>query len=85
MEQTNIYFESWPIDMSRKSYWTVQKMGFGVPIDKWLRNPLRDWAQERFEDKPIIDSLLLDQAIIRRLWRLHLSGNAMSTHCFGRF
>ena len=50
------------------------KMGFGVPIDKWLRNPLRDWAQERFEDKSIIDSLMLDQAIIRRLWRLHLSG-----------
>jgi asparagine synthase (glutamine-hydrolysing) len=50
------------------------KMGFGVPIDKWLRGPLRKWAEERFDDKPIMDSLMLDQAIIRKHWRLHLSG-----------
>ena len=50
------------------------KMGFGVPIDKWLRGPLKEWADELIKDKPIIDSLLLDHAAIRGLWRLHLSG-----------
>ena len=48
------------------------KMGFGVPIAKWLRGPLKDWAEERIEDKSLLDTLQLDQKAIKKLWQLHL-------------
>ena len=50
------------------------KKGFEVPIAKWLRGPLKKWAQERIEDKPTIDSLMLNQNAVRNLWKQHTSG-----------
>jgi asparagine synthase (glutamine-hydrolysing) len=50
------------------------KMGFGVPVASWLRGPLRGWAEEQIEDFASFDDGLLDQAAVRALFRLHLSG-----------
>ncbi len=50
------------------------KMPFGVPLDRWLRGPLRDWAESLLDQAQLKREGFLDPAPIRQLWLIHLSG-----------
>ena len=50
------------------------KMGFGVPIDTWLRGPLREWAQTLLAPDALAATGLLKPALITERWQQHLSG-----------
>ncbi|WP_120403961.1 asparagine synthase (glutamine-hydrolyzing) [Halobacteriovorax sp. BALOs_7] len=46
------------------------KKGFSVPIEKWLRNELKEWAT------PIIlkDNSYLDKSVVKKLYNEHMNG-----------
>jgi asparagine synthase (glutamine-hydrolysing) len=50
------------------------KMGFGVPIDFWLRGSMREWAEELLSEKKLREGGFFNPAPVREKWTEHLSG-----------
>lgn len=50
------------------------KQGFGVPLDDWLRGPLRPWAEELLSTSALERSGPFQAGPIRQVWKQHLEG-----------
>ena len=50
------------------------KMGFAVPIDRWLRGPLRDWAADLLHPRSLAEDDLFNVGLVRRRWEEHQAG-----------
>jgi asparagine synthase (glutamine-hydrolysing) len=50
------------------------KMGFALPIDQWLRGPLKDWANFLLDKNEMLKDGILNPLPIHQKWEEHLSG-----------
>jgi asparagine synthase (glutamine-hydrolysing) len=50
------------------------KMGFGVPIDSWLRGPLKPWAESLLSESKIRSGGYINYNVVKQKFDEHLSG-----------
>ena len=50
------------------------KKGFSIPLDQWLRGPLRDWAEALLAENRLQQEGYFMAKLVRELWGEHLSG-----------
>jgi asparagine synthase (glutamine-hydrolysing) len=50
------------------------KQGIDIPVEAWLRGPLRDWAEAMLERQRLRREGFFDADRVRQIWDEHLSG-----------
>jgi asparagine synthase (glutamine-hydrolysing) len=56
------------------------KMGFSIPLDSWLRGPLREWAESLLDSARLTREGFFQPEPIRKRWAEHLSGGRNWQH-----
>jgi len=59
------------------------KQGFSIPVHRWLRERLRDVAEDLLSPASLDPIAELDGAAVRRVWKDHLSGRSYGWEIWG--
>ncbi len=55
------------------------KQGFGLPVEDWLRGPLRDWGEALLDEGRLRMEGFLVPETVRRIWNQHIAGKKEHT------
>ena len=55
-----------------KKLFSRPKMGFSIPLDTWLKGPLKEWANELLQKKEL-ENNYIDSEIVLQKWKEHLT------------
>src|SRR3954447_21781358 len=50
------------------------KQGFGIPVNEWLRGPLRDWADDLLAESRLRRDGIFRPGVVRRRWEQQRAG-----------
>jgi len=50
------------------------KMGFGIPLQEWLRGPLNNWAEILLDETRLCHEKIFKPQLVRSMWQQHLNG-----------
>jgi asparagine synthase (glutamine-hydrolysing) len=59
---------------------TRSKMGFGVPLDRWFRGPLRELTWDTLTGKKFLDRGIVEPDFVRYMLEEHASGRRANQH-----
>ncbi len=51
------------------------KMGFGIPLEQWLRSDMRDWAESLLNEQKLKQQGYFNPVNVKQKWQQHLSGD----------
>ena len=57
------------------------KTGFSIPLGKWLRGPLKDWADSLLDEKRLNTEGNFSGAIVKKIWKDHLQKKQDHSNC----
>ena len=62
-----------------RDYIYKPKKGFAVPMQDWLRGPLKEWSEDLLLGKELVDQNYFEVNKIRKLWEDHLNNKVDNT------
>ena len=57
------------------------KVGFSIPLGKWLRGPLKDWADSLLDENRLNTEGNFSGAIVKKIWSDHLLEKQDHSNC----